>query len=142
MPYENTPTNLRLFIVKVKEFANRIYDMSNSNQKLMMTTAERIRQRRKQLNLSQEVLAGLAGIDQTQISKYELGRNDPGADALAAIAQALDTTTDWLVGLTDNPDRPLRGQGDLNSEEQELIKIYRSKSPEKRHQITEIVKVV
>jgi transcriptional regulator with XRE-family HTH domain len=108
----------------------------------MSDTAERIRQRRKELRLSQEVLAGLAGIDQTQISKYELGKNDPGADALAALAKALDTTTDWLVGLTDVSQRPLRGTADLSDDEREILKIFRSKSPEKRKQIVEVAKVI
>ncbi|MBI5671271.1 MAG: helix-turn-helix domain-containing protein [Chloroflexi bacterium] len=107
-----------------------------------MTFSRRIRQRRKSLGLSQEALAELADIDQTQISRYEIGKNEPGADALAALARALDTTTDWLVGLTDNPDRPLRGQADLDDIEREAIKILRAKSPADRRKAVEVLRVL
>jgi transcriptional regulator with XRE-family HTH domain len=104
--------------------------------------AWRIKQRRKQLGLSQEDLAERAGTDQTAVSRYELGKNEPGADILGALAKALDTTTDWLLGLTDIPDRPLRGQSDLSDEEKELIVILRSKTPDKRRQIVDVAKVI
>lgn len=108
----------------------------------MSVAGSRILQRRKALKMSQEVLAGLAGIDQTQISKYELGKNEPGAEAIAAIARALDTTADWLLGLTDAAERPLRGQSDLTEDERQLVELYRQKAPEVRRKVLDVAKVL
>lgn len=103
---------------------------------------QRIFQRRKQLGMSQEELAALTGTSQRQISKYETGKNDPTAGVLADLAQALQTTTDYLLGLTDISDRPLRSHGDLNEDERKLVELYRGKSKEKQRQVFDIVKVL
>jgi len=92
--------------------------------------------------MTQEELAELIGTNQRQISKYENGYNDPTADVLAGLARALDTTSDWLLGLTDVAERPLRTEMDLNEDERELIKLYRSKPTEKRRQAIEVLKVI
>lgn len=39
-------------------------------------------------------------------SIYKWKTNKPGSDALAAVAKVLNTTTDYLNGLTDNPSIP------------------------------------
>jgi transcriptional regulator with XRE-family HTH domain len=100
---------------------------------------ERIFQRRKQLGMSQEELAGRIGTSQRQISKYETGKNDPTAEVLNSLADALDTTTDWLLGRTDIPERSLRGVGDLSEDEAEIIRILR-KNFNQRDIIMNIVK--
>ena len=56
---------------------------------------------RHQLGLSQEEVAGMVGISQRQISRYESGQNDPTADVLISFAKSFHTTTDWLLGLSD-----------------------------------------
>lgn len=102
----------------------------------------RIRERRKQLHYSQEELAALVGIDQKQVSRYENGVNDPTADVLANLARALNTTTDWLVGLTDYPDRPLRGEFDLNDNEREAVNILRTKRPDEQRRALDILRML
>lgn len=82
----------------------------SGNKKLwLMSPMRRIQERRKALSLSQEDLAEVIGTNQKQISKYETGKNDPTGDVLIALADALDTTVDYLLGRTNTPDRPLRG---------------------------------
>lgn len=39
-------------------------------------------------------------------SIYKWKSNKPGSDALAAVAKVLNTTTDYLKGLTDDPNIP------------------------------------
>lgn len=39
-------------------------------------------------------------------SIYKWKSNKPGSDALAAVAKTLNTTTDYLKGLTDDPSLP------------------------------------
>jgi len=101
----------------------------------------RLTELRERLRYSQEDLAALIGTSQKQISKYEHGA-EPGSEKLALMARALDTTTDYLLGLTDNAERPLRGQNDLSDDERELLEIYRQKSPTKRRKVVDVVRVL
>ncbi len=106
------------------------------------TLSKRIKERRNYLKLSQEELAFSSGADQGQISLYERGRSSPSAETLGALAKSLHTTTDWLLGLTNDPDRPLRGYEDLDSFERELIGILRSKPNAGREKLLEIAKII
>lgn len=69
---------------------------------------DRIRERRKQLGLSQEELAAQVGIDQKQISNYESSKGNPTADSLIELVRVLGVSTDWILGLTDDPTPPFR----------------------------------
>ena len=46
----------------------------------------------------QEELCTRAGLSQSVITKSERGKNSPGSNVLAKMAEALDCTTDYLVG--------------------------------------------
>lgn len=102
----------------------------------MRESGKRIAQRRKQLHISQEELAFRANTNQTQISRYERGENDLTGDVLTVIADVLDTTTDYILGRTDIPDRPLRSSGDLNTDEQAVITAWR------RGQTLEAIRII
>lgn len=106
-----------------------------------MSPKLRIKQRREQLDISQEQLAQQIGTSQKQISKYETGKNSPTADVLDALADALNTTVDYLLGRTDTPERPLRSEMDLDEIEKEVIRILRSKKPADRKRVMEIMKL-
>jgi len=62
-----------------------------------MTIAERIRLYRQQKNLSQAELAERSGVNNKSLSRYELDTSIPPADALKAIADALEISTDALL---------------------------------------------
>jgi len=108
----------------------------------MTTLGKRIAERRKQLQMTQEALAELIDSTQRQVSKYEIGQNNPTGDVIARIADALNTSTDWLLGRTEIADRPLRNSGDLDDLEREIIRAVREKSPEQKQRIIEILKLV
>jgi transcriptional regulator with XRE-family HTH domain len=108
----------------------------------MSVQSKRIAERRRALDMSQEDLAGVVNTHQRQISRYETGQNDPTADVLVALAQALNTSTDWLVGLTDNPERPLRGITDLDEIEREVITILRSVPITEKRKAPQILRAV
>lgn len=68
----------------------------------MNELGKRILQLRKHKGLSQTDLANLAGISYAQIGRYETKGAQPPAEVLRKIANALDTTTDYLInGATD-----------------------------------------
>jgi transcriptional regulator with XRE-family HTH domain len=60
--------------------------------------AARIRQRRRQLELSQKALAEGLGVTFQQVQKYERGGNRVSASMLTKIASRLSTTVAALVG--------------------------------------------
>ena len=59
--------------------------------------SERIKSCRENLHLSQVQLAELAGINPTQLYRYESGKANLRLDVAEKIASALDVSTDWLV---------------------------------------------
>lgn len=68
-----------------------------------MAMCDRIRQRREELGLSQDELAQRLGYkDRSTIAKIEAGVNDLNQTKIAAFANALETTTYWLMGDNTN----------------------------------------
>lgn len=69
-----------------------------------MELYKNIRERRKQLDMSQDQLAQLAGYtDRTSISKIEAGKVDLTQSKIKAIADALRTTPAYLMGWSEDP---------------------------------------
>lgn len=108
----------------------------------MYVLPERLKKRRKELRLSQEALAALIGTNQGQVSRYETGENNPTADILILLAHSLDTTTDWLLGLTDIPDAGWSGPPDLDDDERKVIQLWRSKQTDTQEKLLQIMKVI
>ena len=67
-----------------------------------MTIGERIRNRREQLNMSQDELAKKIGYkSRSSINKFETSRNLP-LDKVELVAKALDCPPSYLMGWTDD----------------------------------------
>lgn len=64
---------------------------------------DRLKLARIEVNHTQESLAEFLGIDTRQIWRYENGETEPKADTVARIAGALNVSSDYLLGLTDDP---------------------------------------
>ncbi|WP_312693928.1 helix-turn-helix domain-containing protein [Leuconostoc pseudomesenteroides] len=69
----------------------------------MSITANRIKELRKQKKLTQSELAEKINASRMAIANYETDRNNPSYAMLSLIADALDTTVEYLQGKTDNP---------------------------------------
>ncbi|MDA3832073.1 MAG: helix-turn-helix transcriptional regulator [Spirochaetales bacterium] len=65
---------------------------------------------RKLRDLNQEKLANRAGLQPAAVSHFETGVRKPSFDNLKKLAQALEVTTDYLLGKADDPE----GFGDVN----------------------------
>jgi transcriptional regulator with XRE-family HTH domain len=55
-----------------------------------------LREKRKEVGISQEELAQRSGLHRTVISDHERGRADPQLQSIAKLADALDTTVSEL----------------------------------------------
>ena len=54
------------------------------------------------MNLPQEQLARLLGVDRSTISSYESNMRQPSLDTLSRIADVFGVSTDYLLGRTNN----------------------------------------
>jgi transcriptional regulator with XRE-family HTH domain len=63
----------------------------------MGNLGDRIKLRRKQLNMSQSGLAAKVGISYAQIGRYETKGSQPPTKTLTAIADALGVSPDFLI---------------------------------------------
>lgn len=68
----------------------------------MSITAERIKKLRKQKQLTQQKLADNINSSRVTISQIEVDIRNPSYAMLSLIADALDTTVEYLQGKTDN----------------------------------------
>lgn len=63
----------------------------------------RLKARREALGLSQIELARVVGVERGSIWSWESGGKIPRQPTLLRLASALQTTTDYLLGATDDP---------------------------------------
>lgn len=64
---------------------------------------DRLRSARQLRNLSQSDLATKADLQPSAVSHFETGRRAPSFDNLKALSEALQVTTDYLLGRVDEP---------------------------------------
>lgn len=89
----------------------------------MSKQAERIRNLRSQLGLSQDELAEVIGVSQRQLSRYEVGVAIP-SDVLLRMAEVLNVNTDYLLGRIDDP-TPYGQNDGLAPDERKAIAAWR-----------------
>lgn len=63
----------------------------------------RLRELRRSKGFSQVKMQLLTGIDQSDYSKIESGKRNLSFEQCKRVALALDTSMDYLAGLTDDP---------------------------------------
>ncbi len=66
---------------------------------------KRIRELREDHDLTQSQISKYLNMSQTGYSKYETGENDIPTKILIELAKYYNTSVDYLLGLTDNPNR-------------------------------------
>ena len=73
------------------------------SEQMLNDIAARIKQRRIDLNLSLQAVADAADMSKSTLQRYETGsiKNIP-LKKLDDLARALNTSADWLLGLTEN----------------------------------------
>ncbi len=69
---------------------------------MALSLGEKIILLRQNNDMKQSVLSEQIGVTKSMLSKYENNINIPKADILGKIADSLNTTTDYLLGRTDN----------------------------------------
>lgn len=65
----------------------------------------RIRDLREDRDMTQTQIAKILGMSQTGYSKYETGENDVPTAILIKLARYYNTSIDYILGETNNPQR-------------------------------------
>lgn len=74
--------------------------------------ADRLKKMRKLRKMTQDALAKKANTTKSTISNYENQHSTPSNDMLVDLAEALGTTTDYLLGRSDNYDHSKKSELD------------------------------
>lgn len=91
---------------------------------------ERLRHAREMRGWTQTDLGGRAGLPPSSIAHFETGTRKPSFDTLRRVANALEVTTDYLLGRVDEPslaeagDPLFRDVGKLTGRDRELAKDF------------------
>ena len=91
---------------------------------------KRLRAARELRQFSQSDLGKLAGIPPSSVAHFETGSRKPSFDTLRRLANALEVTTDYLLGRVDDPslaeagDPLFRDVGKLTGRDRELAKDF------------------
>ena len=84
----------------------------------MSTIAKRLKLLRDKKGLTQKEVSSLTGIVRATLANWEIGRTEPDLGALKLLAEFYETSTDYILGLTDDPTPPQpKKQEKLNFEE-------------------------
>ncbi len=67
----------------------------------MVIVSKRIKELRKERNMSQHELAEKCMVKQSCISKWERGATLPDVESIVLLAKVFSVTTDYLLGVTD-----------------------------------------
>jgi transcriptional regulator with XRE-family HTH domain len=84
-----------------------------------MEFKDRLKQARAKKGISQGELAKAIQVHVTNISRYERGENKPTSDVLSKLANALDTTVDFLMSGS------LHDQADTEINDKELLSQFK-----------------
>lgn len=68
---------------------------------MIKSVENRVKMRRKKLKMSQEQLAEVAGVSQSEISAIETGKVTPTVYVALVLANALSTTVEALFSIED-----------------------------------------
>jgi len=84
----------------------------------------RLRKMREEARLTQDELAEMADLGVIQINRYENGKTEPNGEIIVRLAKALNVSSDYLLGLSDDP-TPAFLSGGLNARERAIVSAVR-----------------
>lgn len=94
--------------------------------------SKRLKYMRKLRNLSQEELGKKINSTKGTISNYENEYSTPSNEVLKDLADVLDTTTDYLLGRSDDPQLTEKQERMIDKETQEILDLLNQLPEEER----------
>lgn len=110
----------------------------------MDTLGKRIKYLRETQGITQRQLAEAIGIREATLSRYENDKRDTQWQILGKLAEKLNTSSDYLLGLTDNmlPAKLIVGDESISYEYYDLILQYEKLSKENRIRVKERIETL
>ena len=71
----------------------------------MPSFPNRLKELRKSKSATQKAIAEFIGVAERQYQDYEYGKHKPNYEYVVKLAEYFNVSTDYLLGLTDCPDR-------------------------------------
>ena len=103
-----------------------------------MGKADRARALLTDHDIKQKNLAKFLNISEAKMSNYLNGKSDMPTRVVTGIAQYFHVTTDYLLGLTDYPELPVR----LSAGERELVERLRTLSRDQKELIAQNIRLM
>ncbi len=100
----------------------------------MNEIGERIRLRRKELNITQAKIYQEIGISSGNLSGIEAGKSLPSASALIGLSKILNCSIDWIL-----TGENIISDSFFNNREKELLNNFRKLSDDDQEEILEII---
>lgn len=86
----------------------------------MVEFGERLRELRKQKNLTQKQLAAMIGVKNSIISFYEVGDRIPSPEVIVKLSAALQVSADYLLGIEKGESIDVSG---LSESDKKLVRL-------------------
>ena len=103
--------------------------------------AQRLKELREETNLTQSEVAKQCNLSCQCISSLEMGTRNPTGSTIIALADLFGVTSDYLLGRSDEFDKPLRENAiQYSAEEQKLIQDYRGLAQPLKDMIQSLIK--
>ena len=102
----------------------------------MMEYVTRAKNQITDSDIKQKKLAQEFHISEAALSNYLTGRSEMPVDILVKIAQRFDLSMDYLVGLTDEPSRPVH----FTVAERDMVEAFRKLSREQQELIIQNIR--
>lgn len=95
-----------------------------------MLKGDRLRKLRQMKGYTHAELAELLDLSVRQINRYESNQSDPAGDIVARIAEVFNVSSDYLLGLSNDPSPNLRVDNLTNRERRLLAALRRGEQIE------------
>ncbi|AXF56828.1 helix-turn-helix domain-containing protein [Salicibibacter kimchii] len=103
----------------------------------MSNVAERLKEQRKKHKFTQQKVAKILGITESGYGYYEQGRNEPSIEMIKKLSETYDVTSDYLLGLTDDPNTQSLPSADNEEEKMFFSGGYESLTEEEKEHLEE-----
>ncbi|WP_208586119.1 helix-turn-helix domain-containing protein [Gracilibacillus suaedae] len=103
----------------------------------MLIFRERLKNLREEKELMQEEVAKKLNISTSAYGYYEQGRNEPSLETIKQLAEIFDVTADYLLGLIDTKQHPVRFSEELMLTEDEIKTVHLMKKEHLLEQIND-----
>jgi len=91
----------------------------------MSLRGDRITRLRREKGYTQSQLAQRLDVGQNQVSRYEHGAYNPSLETLVKMAHELNTSTDYLLGISNRPQSDAEPEPDLSDAERQVVALLR-----------------